>query len=260
MKSAGIFIYLPKTPRATAGEVHKEAASQDNWDINPWLVLALTAPVLVAQVLTAVLWPNAYRPIFYGELSVIEIGTVLVGIGAIVCALLAFLKVDGSRHRALKISMAVAFLGLIYFVGEEASWGQHYFGFEPSAAWKEINTQDELNLHNVRGWKWADKAPRNLLLGGVVIALVFGAALRRKYGFGGPSSLAWLMPSPATIGPAILMILSKAPEPIEWNLYPDPGETEEMYLMVFIFVYLLSLLIRYGRARRSDAFAPQLAE
>lgn len=233
---------------------------EQNGDINPWLVFALSAPILFAQVLTAVLWPQVYRPIFYGELSVIELGTVILGVAAIAIAVRLAVMVDSARHRALKVSMAIVVLGMVFFIGEEASWGQHYFGFEPPEAWKEVNTQDELNLHNVKGWKWADKAPRNVLLAGVVVSLLFGNSLRRKFGFSGPTSLAWLMPSPATFGPGILMVLSKVPEPFKWKLYPDPGETEELYLVVFILVYLLSLSLRYARARNGAAFAPQLPE
>lgn len=223
-------------------------------------MFALSAPILVAQVLTAVLWPEIYRPIFYGELSVIELGTVVIGIAAIALLVWTFLVVDSARHKWLKVALGIAVLGMVYFIGEEASWGQHYFGFEPSAAWKEINTQDELNLHNVKGWKWADKAPRNVMLGLVVITLLFGNGIRRKYGFNGPTSAAWLTPSPATLGPGVLMVLSKVPEPFKWKLYPDPGETEELYLVIFIFVYLLSLYLRYSQARKKAEFAPQLAE
>ena len=38
---------------------------------------------------------------------------------------------------------------MLLFAGEEASWGQWYFGFEPPEQIKAINTQDELNLHNL---------------------------------------------------------------------------------------------------------------
>lgn len=43
------------------------------------------------------------------------------------------------------------FFGLFCFVsfGEEISWGQHLFGFEPSEFVQEINKQKELNFHNL---------------------------------------------------------------------------------------------------------------
>lgn len=42
-------------------------------------------------------------------------------------------------------------LGLFFFLaaGEEASWGQHWLGFETPAELKEINAQEETNLHNL---------------------------------------------------------------------------------------------------------------
>lgn len=41
--------------------------------------------------------------------------------------------------------------------GEEVSWGQHWFGFTPPEALSALNTQNELNLHNIGGY-WANDA------------------------------------------------------------------------------------------------------
>ena len=47
--------------------------------------------------------------------------------------------------------VAYALLCLLLFVacGEELSWGQHLLGFEPPERIKELNAQQELNLHNM---------------------------------------------------------------------------------------------------------------
>ena len=45
-----------------------------------------------------------------------------------------------------------AFSGALIFVAlEEISWGQQLLHFNTPAAWKEINMQDEVTLHNLRG-------------------------------------------------------------------------------------------------------------
>jgi hypothetical protein len=45
------------------------------------------------------------------------------------------------------------FLGMsclcAFLLGEEVSWGQHVFGFQPSQAMREMNAQHESNLHNL---------------------------------------------------------------------------------------------------------------
>jgi hypothetical protein len=38
---------------------------------------------------------------------------------------------------------------LVFLFGEEISWGQYIFGFEPPKLMEEINAQQELNLHTL---------------------------------------------------------------------------------------------------------------
>ena len=56
-----------------------------------------------------------------------------------------------ARSRARWRRIAYALLALLLFVacGEELSWGQHWLGFETPDAIKQINAQDEVNLHNL---------------------------------------------------------------------------------------------------------------
>jgi hypothetical protein len=61
-----------------------------------------------------------------------------------------------------------------YFAGEEASWGQWYFGWESPEWFESVNDQGETNLHNMSSW--ADQKPRALvelfiLISGVIIPL-----------------------------------------------------------------------------------------
>jgi hypothetical protein len=45
---------------------------------------------------------------------------------------------------------------MILFAGEESSWGQWYFEFEPSDEIKAVNTQNELNIHNLWFMQYSD--------------------------------------------------------------------------------------------------------
>ncbi len=58
-----------------------------------------------------------------------------------------------SRARWRRVAYALLALLLFVACGEELSWGQHLFGFEPPERIKELNAQQELNLHNM--W-WLD--------------------------------------------------------------------------------------------------------
>lgn len=66
------------------------------------------------------------------------------------------------RRRGKVFSFRNAFflvLGLVFLLGffEEISWGQRIFDIPTPEALKEINTQDELNLHNLSFWNDRDE-------------------------------------------------------------------------------------------------------
>jgi hypothetical protein len=58
---------------------------------------------------------------------------------------------SGARRAAAWRRVAYICLALLLFVacGEELSWGQHHLGFETPESIKEINAQEEVNLHNL---------------------------------------------------------------------------------------------------------------
>lgn len=52
------------------------------------------------------------------------------------------------RSKRQPIFLLLALFFLVAF-GEEISWGQRIFGWETTSSYREINTQDETNLHNL---------------------------------------------------------------------------------------------------------------
>ena len=54
-----------------------------------------------------------------------------------------------SRARWRRIAYGCLTVLLFVACGEELSWGQHWLGFETPEAIKELNAQDEVNLHNL---------------------------------------------------------------------------------------------------------------
>ena len=53
-------------------------------------------------------------------------------------------------------------IGLIFFAGEEISWGQNWFGWNTSNFFTNYNDQLETNFHNISSW--LDQKPKTILL------------------------------------------------------------------------------------------------
>ena len=72
------------------------------------------------------------------------------------------LKTLGYKNKYLFYFFLIHFFGLIYFLGEEISWGQHFFHWESSNFFIEMNHQKETNLHNISNF--FNEFPRSILL------------------------------------------------------------------------------------------------
>lgn len=193
--------------------------------------------------------------------GIIENGTILVLLPAIVAGFIVF-----ARRRALPhwttgwVALACA-LACLYFAGEEASWGQHYFGWETGERMSEINKQNETNLHNVS--TWFNQKPRMvvewwLLIGGIILPL--WRALRRSK----PDTTSfshWFWPTDIVVPTALLYLALRcgywyqnATEAVIPYWTYDP-ETREYYIALFLSLYLLSMWSRMNgvlRAAQAD--------
>jgi len=70
-------------------------------------------------------------------------------LGAVLGLLLAW----RTRQTALgSVFFALFSLGLLFTAGEEVAWGQTFFDFETPRMLKGLNRQNELTLHNIRGF------------------------------------------------------------------------------------------------------------
>jgi hypothetical protein len=84
------------------------------------------------------------------EDGIVEYGTALF---LLFIGIYNFIKF-GRHRKSQNLYWMIGTLGLgllfIFGAGEEISWGQRLLGFETPDTLKEINRQDELNLHNIR--------------------------------------------------------------------------------------------------------------
>ena len=99
-------------------------------------------------------------------------------------ALLLLAIVAGGRGVPGRWLYILGVLAFVFATGEEISWGQRIFGFETPNYLREINLQNEVNLHNI---EWAQVLIYGShRAGGMLLCLVASAAyFARKSSFFG---------------------------------------------------------------------------
>ena len=199
---------------------------------------------------------------FRNELGLVENLTVAFLLVALVYTLTTLVRHRDLMGLPFKLFLAFYALGCIYFAGEEASWGQHWFGWETGDYFREINDQKETNFHNTS--KWLDRIPKGLVslgifIGGIVVPTWLHFKRRRidyaKLGW-------WLWPTFICLPTAILATVATWPSKIEratdWQFYfHQAQEMKEFYIALFILLYIVSLATRIKLMRLSGRqFSP----
>jgi hypothetical protein len=218
---------------------------------------AVAASLLLLAVLPLAAWldPPGFAALLAkdgaaGGTGAVEQLTVLVllpGIAAGAWALLA---------RRIAPRSARAWLGLwvaacLYFAGEEASWGQWWFGWETPEALAALNDQGETNLHNVSSW--LDQKPRALVEVFVLLAGVLAPLARRAAAAdpaGAPHRADWVVAPRALLPAALPFVLVRAAGWLPGDLPLGDSELRELALAWFLAWYLGSFA---ARARRAGA-------
>ena len=142
-------------------------------------------------------------------------------------------------------------LACVYFAGEEASWGQHYFRWASPEALQGLNDQNETNLHNIG--TWLDQKPRTLVELWVVVAGLFLPLwwqIRTRAPFGENAWREWFWPTPVGILTAAIFlgtqIVGKVAKIYDLHALRSLGSNElrEFYIAMFLSSYLLSIWYR----------------
>ena len=188
----------------------------------------------------------------YGERGWIEMSTLLFLFVAIIFGVI-LLGAKGFPHSSrFRWWIVLLVLGCVYFIGEEASWGQHIFNWQTPQDWLSINDQGETNLHNTS--YLLDQLPRTLLssaalIGGVFVPLY--CVITGKY-FARQSVYYWLWPTHVCLPAATFSLLvswhekaygifdAKIPAVLDIRA----GEAKESLLALFIMIYILSIWCR----------------
>lgn len=227
-----------------------------------WLIVPLVLYFLhYAAVM--ILDYQVYDTWFVSELGITEeltVGFLAGAIGLGIAITRGFLKL-GDRRLATWFGLLA--LGCLYFAGEEASWGQHWFGWSTPETWQEVNEQQETNLHNWQSGPGGllDQLPRNLLTFGALIAGGILPLWRRGRGrsLDPANRWYWILPTFVCVPAGFLAGLATIPEKVQERIWGEPvpldpqlGEVKELMLGFFLFLYALSVWRRL-RARRENA-------
>jgi hypothetical protein len=149
-------------------------------------------------------------------------------------------------HPRLRLWIMLLTLGCFYTLGEEISWGQHYFGWDTPAWLVDLNDQNETNLHNVSAAIFSrlprlmlSDLPYNILL----TAIYVGGLAYPIYNRGRRSSWYWptLVCVPWAVSTAYATLPITVGEWLGYQLPVRPGEVQEYFVYGFLFIYFASL-------------------
>ncbi len=180
-----------------------------------------------------------------GEAGIVENLTVLFLIIAIGYCVASLRRVGGlGLSQYLKGWLVLLILGAAYFALEEISYGQHMFGWGTADAWKELNDQDETNLHNIH---WAfDQLPRNLLTLGILVGGVILPLFRhfKKIELKQSDRFYWQWPTMDCVTIGLMAIFIRPVLSVIDVDIINTGETKENLFALFIMLYCISLYFR----------------
>jgi len=229
--------------------MNQRVPARTSLELPAWLWLWLPCLLLAGVGASHFLGREVYMRMVFSAWGIVENLTVAFLVVAVIVGLWLLIARQ-FPDRWLGLWVALLTLGCIYFAGEEASWGQHIIGWATPETWAAINDQQETNIHNTIGL--FDQAPRMALAIGALVGGVIVPLLRRR----SPDDNAkfwkvhpWYWATLVCAPSAILAIGISLPGKLAVKLGAEiphiiriaPGECKELYLALFLMLYMLSL-------------------
>ena len=188
-----------------------------------------------------------------GEAGIIENLTVLFLVASIGFSISSISLANRlALTQTLKVWLVLMIMGAAYFALEEISYGQHMFGWGTADAWKELNDQDETNLHNVHAL--FDQVPRGLLTLGILIGGVILPLYRRfrKIELLESNRLYWQWPTMDCVTIGLMVILVRPFFTVFKFDFIGTGEIKESLFALFILLYCISIQTRLKQRRQAS--------
>ncbi|MXN67153.1 hypothetical protein GR183_19770 [Stappia sp. GBMRC 2046] len=207
--------------------------------------------VLVALLYIAHVSPAAYDANFGGETGYLEISHIVLPLIAAFMAARLIFAFHRDRNLPMTLFSVLAVAASVFAAGEEASYGQHFFGWEAEGVFRELNDQQETNLHNIGSW--FDQKPRAILEAITILAGLVVPFMQERVRSWLPTFMKpyvtgfWFMPI------AILIQLSELPKRLGLGgvgIIPDIRYSEVQEF--FIFYFLVLAVWHISECRRRD--------
>jgi hypothetical protein len=218
----------------------------------------LTTIVLARLFMTG----DAYAHHFEGEMGFIEDAIVAVLACAVVWGTLAYLRRRSLPSPWLGVWVLFSTASCFLIAGEEASWGQHWFGWAVPAPLEWISWSREINLHIFLDLR-IGIAPKTLILIWVFVSGIVIPVLRWRAGRAVHSAPTdpwyWFLPTNVCFPVAVLcgVFRTTALASSLWNEFNKAGgldmeltEIIEFYIAYFLLLYLASFYYRLRQVQR----------
>ncbi len=127
-----------------------------------------------------------------------------------------------------KYLFIIYLVALIYYLLEEVSWGQHFFGWNTPEIFNELNNQNETNLHNIS--EIFNQLPRILLLLWCCLAFLI---IKLNYFKKNVSLKIFIFPSNDLKKISLLIIVFSFPTIFLENYFNNASITEDTFNQAF---------------------------
>ena len=143
----------------------------------------------------------------------------------LLASIILLLKINKSQSKENKIAnlfFTLHIIGLIYYLGEEISWGQHFFNWGSPEFFNKYNHQNEINLHNISNL--FDQLPRSLVLIWCGLSVPIMLLLNIFYKFD-RKIFSLIYPGKKLIFVSVILLAFVLPDLIidKFNLHPGPS-------------------------------------